>query len=64
MGEYYDLYIFCDVLFLVDVFERFRDIFMKSFDLDFVQYYIFVGMCWSVCLKMIGVELELFIDIE
>lgn len=37
---------------------------MESFDLDFVKYYIFFGMCWSVCLKMIGVELELLIDIE
>lgn len=36
MGEYYDLYVLCDVLFLVDVFERFRCVFMKSFDLDLV----------------------------
>lgn len=36
MGEYYDLYVLCDVVFLVDVFERFRSIIIKSFDLDFV----------------------------
>lgn len=64
MGEYHDLYILCDVLLLADVFERFRDISMKSFDLDPAQYYTLAGMCWSACLKMTGVELELLTDIE
>lgn len=44
MGEYHDLYILCDVLLLADVFERFRDISMKSFDLDPAQYYTLAGM--------------------
>lgn len=37
---------------------------MESFDLDPAQYYTLAGMCWSACLKMTGVELELLTDIE
>lgn len=36
MGDYYDVYFLCDVLLLVDVFERFREVLIESFDLDFV----------------------------
>lgn len=64
MGEYHDLYVLCDVLLLADVFERFRCVSMKSFDLDPAQYYTLAGMCWSACLKMTGVELELLTDFE
>lgn len=46
MGEYHDLYILCDVLLLADVFERFRSISIKSFDLDPAQYYTLAGMYW------------------
>lgn len=56
MGEYHDLYVLCDVLLLADVFERFRCVSMKSFDLDPAQYYTLAGMCWSACLKMTGVD--------
>lgn len=64
MGEYHDLYVLCDVLLLSDVFERFRDVSIKSFGLDPAQYYTLVGMCWGACLKMTGVELELLSDFE
>lgn len=64
MGEYHDLYLLCDVLLLADVFERFRSVSLKSFQLDPAQYYTLAGMCWSACLKMTGVELELLTDIE
>lgn len=64
MGEYHDLYVLCDVVLLADVFERFRSITIKSFDLDPAQYYTLAGLCWSACLKMSGIELELLTDIE
>lgn len=64
MGEYHNLYVLCDVLLLADVFERFRSISLKSFDLDPAQYYTLAGMCFSACLKMTGVELELLTDIK
>lgn len=56
MGEYHDIWL------LADVVERFRCVSMKSFDLDPAQYYTLAGMCWSACLKMTGVELELLTD--
>jgi hypothetical protein len=46
------------------VFERFRSVSIKSFQLDPAQYYTMAGMCWSACLKMTDVELELLTDIE
>lgn len=64
MGEYHDLYLLCDVLLLADVFERFRSVSMKSFKLDPAQYYTLAGMCWSACLKMTNVQLELITDLE
>lgn len=51
-------------MLLADVFERFRSITIKSFDLDPAQYYTLAGLCWSACLKMSGIELELLTDIE
>lgn len=45
MGEYHDLNVLCDVLLLADVFEIFRRVSMKSFDLDPAQYYTLAGMC-------------------
>lgn len=36
MGDYYDLYLLCDVFLLVDVFERFREVLIESFNLDLV----------------------------
>lgn len=64
MGDYHDLYLMCDVLLLVDVFERFREVSMESFDLDPAQYFTLAGMCWSACLKMTKVQLELLTDVD
>jgi hypothetical protein len=64
MGDYHDLYLMCDVLLLADVFERFRVVSMESFDLDPAQYFTLAGMCWSACLKMTNVQLELLTDID
>lgn len=51
-------------MLLADVFKRFRCVSKKSFDLDPAQYYTLAGMCWSACLKMTGVELELLTGFE
>lgn len=64
MGDYHDLYLLCDVLLLADVFERFREVSIESFNLDPAQYFTLAGMCWSACLKMTKVELELLTDID
>ncbi|XP_062569833.1 uncharacterized protein LOC134231854, partial [Saccostrea cucullata] len=64
MGDYHDVYLLCDVLLLADVFERFKEVSIESFDLDPAQYFTLAGMCWSARLKMTKVELELLTDID
>ncbi|KAK3106169.1 hypothetical protein FSP39_014172 [Pinctada imbricata] len=64
LGDYHDLYLKCDVLLLADVFERFRTLTIENFDLDPAQFYTLAGLCWSACLKMTGVRLELITDAE
>jgi len=62
LGDYHDLYLLTDVLLLADVFENFRNICLNYYKLDPVHYYTSPGLAWAACLKMTGVELELFTD--
>ena len=60
--DYHDLYNKSDVLLLADVFENFRDVCMKNYQLDPAWYYTAPGLAWDACLKKTGVELELLSD--
>ena len=60
--DYHDLYNVSDVLLLADVFENFRDVCMKNYQLDPAWYYTAPGLAWDACLKKTGVELELLSD--
>ena len=51
LGEYHDLYVQSDTLLLADVFENFRDMCLKEYEL-----------AWQACLKQFNVELELLTD--
>ena len=62
LRDYHDFYLRCDVLLLADVFETFRDMCKKNYDLDSAHFYIAPGLSWQAALKMTGVQLELLID--
>ena len=60
--NYHNLYLKTNVLLLADVFENFRDLCMKNYDLDSCWYYTGPGLAWDACLKKTGVKLELLSD--
>ena len=64
LGEYHDLYLKTDVVLLTDVFESFRDLCVKQYELDPCHFYTSPGLSWSACLKMTDVRLELLTDID
>ncbi|KAJ4449216.1 hypothetical protein ANN_00613 [Periplaneta americana] len=62
LGEYSDLYLKSDTLILTDVFENFRKMCLKTYDLDCMYYYTVPGLAYSAMLKLTGVELQLITD--
>ena len=60
--EYHDLYLKTDVYLLADVFERFRGISLKSFELDPSHYYTLPGLGIDACYKHTGAMTELLTD--
>ena len=51
LDEYHDLYFKSDTLLLVDVFENFRKICLKIYELDLVKYLSAPGLAWQAALK-------------
>ncbi|ORP64564.1 hypothetical protein B7954_01790, partial [Vibrio cholerae] len=49
---------------LADVFETFRDLCLKDYNLDPVHMYSLPGLTWEACLRMTRVKLQLFTDID
>ena len=62
MKDYHDHYLITDVLLLTDIFENFRKMSMKTFDLDPLHYYSLPGLSWDSMLKYTGVQLDLITD--
>ena len=52
------------MLLLADVFENFRELCKQFYDLDPTHCFTAPGLSWQACLKMTGVEFELFTDID
>jgi len=59
LREYHDLYNKSDVLLLADVFDNFRDVCIKHYELDPAWYLTAAGLAWDAMLKTTKVKLEL-----
>ena len=57
MGEYHDLYLKSDILFLTDVFEDFRKTCLQYYKLDPCHYFTSPGLSWDSVLKMTNIKL-------
>ncbi|XP_071650745.1 uncharacterized protein [Temnothorax longispinosus] len=64
LGEYSDLYLKTNVLFLADIFENFWDACSASYGLDPAHYYTLPGYTWDAMLRYTGVRFELLTDID
>ena len=64
LGEYHDLYIQSNTLLLADVFENFRNICIKLYELDPAHFLSALGLAWQACLKKTEIELELLTDAD
>ena len=64
LGDYHDLYVQSDTLLLADVFENFRDMCIKEYELDPAHFLSLPGLAWEACLKKTNIELELLTDYD
>ena len=62
LGDYHDLYVQSDTLLLADVFENFRYMCIKEYELDPAHFLLLPGVAWRACLK--NIELELLTDYD
>ena len=51
LGCYHDTYLKKEVLLLADVFEAFRDTYLKNYELDPARFYTAPGLAWQALLK-------------
>ena len=64
LGGYHDLYVQSDTLLLADVFENFRDICIKEYELDPPHFLSLPGLAWQACLRKTSIKLELLTDYD
>ena len=64
LGDYHDLYVQSDTLLLADVFNNFRDMCIKEYELDPAHFLPLLGLAWQTCLKKTNIELELLTDYD
>ena len=56
LGDYHDLYVQSDTLLLPDVFENFRDMCLKEYELDPAHFLSLTRLAWQACLKKTNIE--------
>ena len=64
LGDYHDLYVQSDTLLLSDVFNNFRDMCLKEYELDPAHFLSLPGLAWQACLKKDNIGLELLTDYD
>ena len=64
LGDYHDLYVKSDTLLLADVFENFRSMCIKVYELDPAHFVSLPGLAWQACLKKTNIELERLTDYD
>ena len=64
LGDYHDLYVKSDTLLLAGVFENFRDMCIKEYELDLAHFISLPGLAWQACLKKTNIELELLTNYD
>ena len=64
VGDYHDLYVRSDTLLLADVFENFRNVCIKVYELDPAHFSSVPALAWQAFLKKTGVNLELLSDLD
>ena len=64
LGEYHDLYVQSDTLLLADVFENFRNMCLKIYELDPAKFISVAGLAWQGALKNTNVKLDILTDVD
>ena len=64
LGDYHDLYVQSDILLLADVFNNFRNMCIKEYELDPAHVLSAPRLAWQACLKKTKVKLELLTDVD
>ena len=64
LGNYHDLYVQSDTLLLADVFNNFRDMCIKEYELDPAHFLSLPGLAWQACLNKTNIELELLTNYD
>ena len=64
IGDYHDLYVQVDTAKLSDVFENFRSLCLREYQLDPAYYVSTPSLAFDAMLKITGAKIELFTDID
>ena len=64
MKNYHDLYLKCDILLLVDVFEKFKNRCLENYGLCPSNYLSVLDLSWDAMFSMTKVKLDIISDVE
>ena len=64
LGDYHDLYFQSDPFLVADVFENFRNMCIKVYELDPAHFLSAPGLAWQACFRKTELKLELLTDID